>query len=400
MLENELSQTDIQTSYEAAVKSSKRRRNVIIGLVAVIAAIVVALAAAGLVSGVIAPGSVAAKYGTLSYIQEQDVTDYVNIYRTQMGYEDSTDDEWAAFLVGQGTTPSELRTMTIYELVADELIRSKCKKLGIELDASEVDSVVASVKEYLALGDDEEWAEQLASYGTTEEAVWEVYELQLLRNALCAAEVEIPEASDDEVKSYMFEASASYENTSTKHTYCFKLSGLDEEGDRTLLDQVMAIRESLIDDGLSEENFATYVATYCDVDELSETGGANGWDLDTSAYSENYQLQLDNLGEGDISGVFIDEDGYAFIWCDQEFELLFDEDEINALDLESDIPSSLYEYYTDCAEYALWETASTEYINNLIVDANIIIYPMPTYLDYYVDLEEYAERVAAEDADE
>lgn len=377
-------------SYERAVRSSKRRRNIIIVLAGVLVILVLGIFGFMVSTGALAPASAAAKYGTLSYVSEDDVTDYVNIYRTQSGYGNSTDDEWAAFLLAQGTTPSELRTLSIYELIGEDLIEKKCDELGITVSDEELDATITNLKSSLALGDDETWAEQLETYGTSEDNLREVYRHTLLRQKLVNSEVETPTPTNEQIKEYMVTAIASYSDTVAHHTYCLRVSGLDEEGETTKLNAMQDIRKQLIEQGVTEETFSAFVGVYSDDESLIETGGANGWDIDVSDYSENYQMQLSNLGVGEVSTVFVDGDSLAFIWVDQEFELPLDQETIENMDLENDLPSSLLEYYSDCEAYQLWVQAGNDYTDAMLDNANVIIFPMPTSVSYYVDLDAYA----------
>lgn len=377
-------------SYERAVRSSKRRRNIIIALIGVLVVLVLGILGFAVSTGVLAPSSAAAKYGVLSYVSEDDVTDYVNIYRTQSGYENSTDDEWAAFLLQQGTTPSRLRLLSIYELIGEKLVEDKCNELGITVSDEELDVAIASMKGTLALGDDEEWASQLAHYGTTEENVREVQRHSLLRQKLLTAEVETPVPTNEQIKEYMVNAIGSYSGATARHTYCLRVSGLDEEGETERYYALDNIRKQLIEQGVTEETFSAFVGVYSDDESLIETGGANGWDIDVSDYSENYQMQLSNLGVGEVSTVFVDGDSLAFIWVDQEFELPLDQETIENMDLENDLPSSLLEYYSDCEAYQLWVQAGNDYTDAMLDNANVIIFPMPTSVSYYVDLDAYA----------
>ncbi len=363
-----------------------RRRKII---VAAVLALLVLLAAAVcflIYKGALAPWNAAAKYGLVSYIDEDDVTAYIETYRTQMGFDpDETDDaSWATMLSQYNLTPSILRTATISQLIYDDLVRQQCQKLGLTVSDAEIDEVVDAAKEAYAFADDETWIETLALYGQTEEGYRETVELELLRQKLYASEVEMPTATDEETVSYISTVAGSLDDSTIKHTYYFTLS-YTEDTEYSIYGQVEEIRDSFADGTRSMENFVTTLVSYSDNDDLIDAGGSNGWNIDTSEYSTTYQQVIDEMGEDDVSAVFEDDGNYCFVWVDTVFTFPADEDELAELG-EEDLPESLWAYFQDYAAYQLWSGNCETYLAELYEAAGVIIFEMPSGLSYDVDM--------------
>ena len=382
-------------------KPNCKRKN--IALRAIIAVIVVLILAIGgyagaIYAGVLAMPGAAARYDGWSFIQEQDVTDYIETYQKQMGYEDANDEDWATFLSQYGLTPERLRMTTIRQLVCDALVQKTADKDGITVDNSEVDTMVQNMKKSMAFDDDDTWNNTLEAYGQTEEGLRSTYQQQLLKQKVYNAEVEMPTATDDEVRSYLQTAVTSMSSLTTKHTYCFKISGLDDDGSLKKIGAVQKYRKALIKDGVSTDSFAAYVQSFSDVDSLKEVGGANGWDLDTSEYSSKYAEVLDGLKKGEVSEVFNDGDGYAFIWVDDTYTFPKNSKKIEKLNL-SAMPSSLSGYLSSCASYQLWQTDCAEWLQQRADDANINYYDMPSNVPYNVDMNKAQDTSNSDDGD-
>ena len=395
----------------ASKKARSKRLRRICALAA--AVVVVALVGTGVwayAAGVITPANAAAKYGLFDYLDESEVTDYIMTYKEQMGYGDATDDEWATFLATYNLTPDRLRLSTIAQILADKAVEKRCAELGITASDDEVEAVINTLKSSLGLsGDDETWSATLELYGQSEEGLRETYRLELLKQKLCTEEVEVPTPTDDEVRSYIAsfaasrlatetaEAASSEEaeeivETSTgtlvKHSYCFTFK---TSGDEISLDesrQVELVRQEFIESGLDVENFLTLLALYSNDEEAIEANGSMGWDADSSEYSEQYALMLETVEVGGLSSVFTDGDSACFIWVDQGYTVPYDESELEALDLDA-MPASLYEYFSDCEAYVLWQEASDEYLNDLVASLDVTIYEMPSDAPYNVDMSAY-----------
>lgn len=370
---------------EVKPKARGRVRRWVIGIVAVVAIAACGYAGYAIWVGDIAPSDAAAKYSGFNYLPENEVTDYIGVYREQMGLAQSSDEDWATFLAAYNLTPARLRYSTIRQLLTDKLVQMRADELGIQVTDSEIDATLDTLKGTMALGSDEVWQETLAARGQTEEGVRDVYRQAILKRQLLSQDVAMPEPSDEQVKEYMKTFDSTLASPTVKHTYCFKWTGVDENTGLDVITMVQNARNELVKNGLSEDAFAAVVEEYSNDEELKGKSGANGWNADTSAYSEEYLSRLEGLGEGEISDVFKDGDAYEFIWVNMTYDLPTDSDAIDSLDL-SMMPSSLEQYLRDSEAYELWEDECDEYLSNMLENAGVVYYPMPADVPYNVDM--------------
>ena len=195
----------------------------------------------------------------------------------------------------------------------------------------------------------------------------------------------MPEPDDLEVKQYIAYVLPQLEHDQAKHSYCFKIEGLDEAGSLEKVKAVQRVRDDMAAKGPSAEAFAAALDEYGNVEELVERGGGNGWDVDRSEYSDDYCAALDELDEGGLSRVFEDGDGYAFIWVDEVYDLPQSAEVLADMDL-ADMPDSLRAYFTDCEARILWQAASDDYLQSLVEEADPLFFPMPEDVPYNVDM--------------
>lgn len=392
--------------------AAPKRRHLVRNIVIAVAAAVVVIAGAGVgayAAGVIMPAKAAAKYGAFDYLDESEVTEYIMTYKEQMGYGDATDDEWASFLASYNLTPDRLRLSTIEQLLSDKAVEKRCADLGITASDEEVDATIETLKGSIGLLDDDSWAETLAMYGQTEEGLRDVYRRELLKQKLATEEVEMPEPSDDQVRSAVADFAASRQQTEAanaatseesqailngdgetlvRHSYCFRIKALGDEVSLDDSQQAELVRQEFMESGMDIDTFATLVALYSNDDETKETAGAMGWDADTSAYSEMYVRTLSSVEVGGVSSVFTDGDYACFIWVDQGYAVPYGEDALASIDLEA-MSDSLRQYFSDVASYALWTEASDAYLNNLVASLDVTVYEMPADVPYNVDMSAY-----------
>ena len=367
--------------------AGKRRsvKKVVVGVLAALIVIVAAYVGYSVWTGDMAPSDAAAKYDGFNYLPESDVTDYIELYREQMGLGESSDEDWASFLAAYNLTPQRLRLSTINQLITDALVQKKAAELGIEASESEVEATVGTLRNTLGLGDDEILRQTLESHGQTLDGLREVYRKAIVKRLLLSSEVATPTPTDDQVKAYMETTVPQLASPTVRHMYCFKLDGVAKSGDTDKMALVDQLRKQFMAGEKTAEAFSEMVQLYSNDDELVAQGGANGWDIDTSGYSNDYIGMLEDLGKGDVSDSFRDGESYCFIWVDDEYTLPAEPTAIEALDL-STMPDSLHQYLSDAAAYGLWEEAGQEYLDQLVEDAKVVYYPMPADVPYNVDM--------------
>lgn len=362
----------------------KRLRKVIAAVVGVVAVVVIVLVL--LVQGIVGLPGAAAKYGTLSYIWEQEVTDYIADYRASMGYADCTDEEWATFLKSNSLTPEKLRLSTINQLLCDRVVEEECARLGITVSDEEVNKTLETIKYYYAYGDDQTWEELLSASGRSQQDVFDMYKLQLLKMKLYNDQVEMPEVNDTDVKNYMSSISSSLESYNLKHSYCLRIKVTDEVSALDATATAESARAELMADGVNLENFQSIVVLYGTDDTLAETYGGNGWDIDSSSYSTGYQNALAATEVGEVSEVFTDGDDVSFIWVDATYDFPSGDTAIANADL-SEMPDTLKSYLEDSAAYWKWEEyRCPSYLNTLVTRAKLTSFAMPSNVPYNVDM--------------
>ena len=372
----------------AGAKPAGKRGKAIRVIVVAAAAIVVAVLAFvgyGVYTGDLAPTDAAAKYDGMHYLPEDEVTDYIQLYQEQMGLAESSGSDWATFLAAYNLTPARLRYSTIQQIVSDKLVQAKADELGIAASEEEIDASITTLRNTLGLGDSEILRQTLQAHGQTEEGLREVYRQAIVKRMVLSSEVEMPEPTDEQVKEFMKTYDASLASTTARHTYCMRLPREEQEGDRTNVTHIAELRAAFAKGDKTPEAFSAMVKAEAVDEDLAARGGANGWDIDSAGYSEEYLEALEPLEVGDVSEVFSDDDGYAFIWVSEDYELPTASEAIDALDPE-DVPASLWSYLSDSAAYKLWETAGNAYLDKMLQDADVVYYPMPADVPYNVDM--------------
>ncbi len=383
-------------------KSNGRPKRIVALVVAAILVIVAAAITWAFAIGAIAPVGAAARYGVFKYVQEQDVTDYIETYKTQMGYGEASDDEWAQFLAAYNLTPERLRLTTVNELLTEAAIQERCDALGITVSEEEIDASVDTLKQSLAFNDDAIFQQTLEQYGQTLAGLRESYRKQLLQTKLCAQEVATPEPLDDEVRDYITSVAQSHmsdeeQQTGTpdysidweiKESYCFAMNVSGSEPSLQDMNQVEAIRQQFMASEMTYQSFKGILELYCNDEDVKSNNGSMGWSVDTSSYSEAYTKELNSTATGGLSNVFNDNGMVCFIWVDQSFTLPRTDESLGNLDLSS-MPSSLHRYFSDCVGYSLWKTASSEYLSDLVKGYDVLLYPMPSDVPYNTDMSKY-----------
>ena len=381
---------------EGFLKRRKRNR-IVAGVAAGVVVVVIALVAWLFYIGALAPYWAAARYNGMSYITEQEIEDYITSYRVQQGCTD--DESWAEFLADSDLTPEDMRERVIKQLVTTNMIEVAAEEAGVELTDEEWEEYATNIKNNLAFGDDEIYEETIAQWGQTVEEFETSYRQLLLRERLFEAVVEMPEATEEQALSYI--ASYYTEATETKHIYYFTVEGLDDDDSGSLekIQYVQTVLDEFIEMGVSVENFEYIVEAYADDDDLISRLGANGWDLDIDDYSTAYQEAVDYTDVGEVSDVFEDEEGYAFVYIDMSYTIPGSDEDYEL----SDLPETLQEYFLDCAAYVLWQNDCDDYLVSLYNDCGCIIYAMPDDVSYNVDMSAYVDDeddADAEDSDD
>ncbi len=171
-------------------KTVLRGIDIVFGLVAVIA---IAVAVWSFVSFG-QPSGAAAKVDD-TVITEQEVTDYINTYRSNYGMSD--DSTWAYALMQQSLTPNSYRNTVINSMVSTKIIEREADKLGVTVSDDDITAAIEEIKTNMGITDDETWQSTLSQYGTTEDELREQERDSVLEQNLYEAAVPKPDGYDD-----------------------------------------------------------------------------------------------------------------------------------------------------------------------------------------------------------
>ena len=307
-------------------------------------------------------------------ILEDDITNSIESARSTMGYD--TDDTWGEYLVTYGYTPESIREQMIESFIEEELIRQAAAENDITIDSSTIDGYVEQIKAYY--DSDEAWQSALESVGMTEEQYRENIETSLMSQELQSIVVSSDEPTEEELMEYASSYASYYDGAKRSSHILFDAD--DTETAQSVLDQINA----------GEIDFASAAQEYSQ-DSSASSGGDVGWDALTT-FVDEYQDALDQLSEGEVSGLVTSTYGIHIIMCTEEFTA---PDELTSSDeLPDEIREELIEYVQEqnlSTDFSEWLTAYEE-------EADIVINDMPEGLPYDIDLTPY--QTEDEDTDE
>lgn len=334
---------------------------------------------AAALTGCAGAGGQAAATVNGTVIPESTVTADVQAFRASMELTD--DDSWGQWLAEAGYTPESFREETLEQLVDDEVVRQAAKAEGVSVDQAEVDEYMEGMK---AMYDtDEEWKAMLEESGMTEEQFRTEAEASMLQEAL-QQKVAGTEgsASDAEVIEYYNENSEFYDDAKRSSAIVFNEG--DDELAQQVLQRIMAGEISFAD--AAKEN---------SVDgESAASGGDRGWDV-LVGFSDEYQDALAELAPGQMSGVVETDEGPQIILCTEEFAA--PEGEVTSVDI---FPAALLDEMRESVLMMAGYSAYDEWLENYKKGITIEYAEVPTNLDYFVDMDKYAEYAAQAGEDE
>jgi foldase protein PrsA len=314
-------------------------------------------------------GSVAATVNGQD-LYEDDVTAYVEQMRSYFGATDDT--SWATFLSQYGYDPSSMRETAINALAQEMIIESTAESAGVTVGDEEVDTYIADMRDQLGFTNDDDWSSALTSAGyADEDAYRDVVRTQLIREALYEAEVEKPEATDDEIAS----AAVSYSGEKASHILV---------ADQATADQIAAAISGAAD---KDAAFAEQLSNTTDTGDsaIADSDGNLGWTcINTEVYYyslPNTVTALADMAVGDVT-VVEESDGFHVVYCTGRYDAPTDGSTIDV----GTIPEELRGAIADAVSESNYQTACSEYLNTLVESADIQINDMPSGLSYDVDM--------------
>lgn len=305
-------------------------------------------------------------------IKEQTITDYIENFRASQGL--TTDEDWGNYLADMGMTPEELRQQTIDYYVQMKVIDQDAASKGITVSDDEVTAQLDEIKEYYGY-DDAQFAEQVESIGYTVDTYAEYVKQSLLQQKLSEAVVEEAVPSDEE----LLESAQSYTSIldGAKNVETIVFEATDAEKAQQVADEIAAggdFEQLKADNSVTEEY--------------------DGWDV-FGQFSETLTTAIADLQVGDVSDVITDDD-YLFITKVTEI-CTVGEEGFASLD---EVPEAIRTQISDAITASNSSAEFSNYVDELVENADVVINDMPEGLPYDVEVPETTDETTDEIADD
>lgn len=383
---------DNQNSAQAAQASSPaagaaietvtitRKGPLVAALIALALALVAAIAGFALYAGARVPQGSAAKVND-SYLTEDAVDRYITQYRLQHGLTD--EESLANALNSQGMSVRTFRGNAIDQLAITELVNARARELGIEADAAAVQEHIDTLKQTLAFGDDEIWAQTLEQYGTSEDEIRQQYADSLVQQDVCEHDVAKRDATDAETLSY---AASNLAKQTVKHYYRIVFTGDDQVSRAKACAE--EIEAAAADGKLDATWFQGLAKAESDSESAADDGGDYGWSIDLDQSSEAYE-DIADMAEGGVSAqlTITADNATEIFYCDETYR--FPSKKKTEKLEKGDLPASLWDSIAAKESDAIWSADCASYLARLVAQAQVTVYPMPENASYNVDLQEY-----------
>ncbi len=298
-------------------------------------------------------------------IAEDDVTLTIESVRSSLGVTDEA--SWAEWMIENGYTSESVREEVLDGLIEQEVLRQGAEELGITVEESEVDEYVNSIKS--SFEDDAAWEEALESAGMTEDEYREAIELALLSQGVEESFATDEEPAAEDMLSYA-QMYATYYDGAKRSSHILFASD-DEATANEVLDKLNS----------GELSFEDAAAQYS-LDSSSTSGGDVGWDAMTT-FVDEYQTALDELSEGDVSGLVVSTYGIHIIKCTELFNA---PEEVTSVD---QLPDAFVDAIRTMLQSSMASEAYSTWLDERVEAADIVINEIPTNVPYYVDLSAY-----------
>lgn len=310
-------------------------------------------------------GGVAASVNDVE-IGENAVTSYIASFRSMSGLTD--DAAWAQWLVDQDYTVEAAREDIVNLYIDQELLRQAAESQGVTVSSEDVDAQINAMK--ANFDSEEAWQQALENTGTTEATYRSMLEQEMLKQGLFNKVATATEPSTEEMLSYAQMYAAAYDGAKKSSHILFNSS--DEATAQEVLDKINA----------GELDFAEAAAQYSTDSASAVDGGNVGWNCMATFVTE-YSDALNELDEGEVSGLVVSEFGIHIIKCTEVFNA---PEEVTSLD---QIPSEFVDSIKSSLESSSKSASYKEWMADFKTNSNIVISDMPEDLPYDVDLTGY-----------
>lgn len=292
-------------------------------------------------------------------IEENTITEYIENYRKTNGYENDTD--WAQYLVNNDTDPAAMRSDTIDYFIKLKVIEQDAKSHDVSVSDDDVNNQLTEIKNYYGY-DDDTFNTQLDSIGYTLDTYKEYVRQSLLQEKLSDVVCNDTTASDEDILT-----NANYYTSvlnGAKQVKCIVCSTKD--------DADAALAE--INSGKSFDDVAS---------EKTSTTDYDGWDVLVTQDS-NVSTAITSLGKDQMTEVVEGSDGQYYIA--KVLDVCTVNTETGFTDV-SQLPSAIYDEFKEQVISSNKSTAFSDYVDNLVENANKTINDMPKGLSYDVSLD-------------
>ena len=235
-------------------------------------------------------------------IPEDDVTTYIQSYRSYNGLDD--DDAWGNYLVSVGEDVKQFREDFIDYFISQKLTAQACEERGIEVTDEEIDKEIEQMRSYYS--SDEAWQTALEQAGLTEESYRDSLRTSMLDEKL---QEEIGKEAEPVSETERLETAqmyASFIDGSRRSSHI--LFNLE---DKETAEKVLAMINN------NEISFEDAAKEYSE-DTSGAEGGDVGWDK-INSFVEEYANALSELEVGQVSGLVESQYGYHIIKCTDLF---------------------------------------------------------------------------------
>lgn len=307
-------------------------------------------------------------------IYESEVTEYIEGFRAQ-NPEYESDEGWAEFLRGNGYTAESIRRLVLDSVfIPKVLIHQECAARGITLTDSELDAVIEEERQYYeGRYGDNSWESVLSSYGYDEESWRENEADRLLEEQLIVEVVGAVQADEQQIQA---EADANAAVYNGKHSYYRSFSS-EQAGQRAL-------------SALRETEGAMHLSDFETENSPAVNAGWNSIPSDREAMSTEYISALNELGQGEYSGLVQQGSQWIIVFCDQVYNVTRNNGHVNL----SAMPAEIYRQVRQDAHDALVESTFADWMAQRVEAAGIEYVDIPDGLPYDVNV------ALSKDADE
>ncbi len=307
-------------------------------------------------------------------ITEDTITKQIMSIRNAYGY--GSDGSWAQYLVDNDLTPESYREQTIESYADQYLQQAAINENNITVSDEEVEEAWQNACS--SYGGEDEFIEQLSTYGYTEDTYKSSLENSLAQDKLKEAVAPTEDPTDQDIIDYLNENLDTYNDARRSSNLLISVASdaTDEEKEEARA----KAQEALDKINSGELSFEDAVEQYSDDTGSKDDGGDVGWDKLTSFVTE-YQDALSQMSVDQVSDIVETTYGYHIIKCTDYFHV---DDQVTSID---QVPEEMRDYISNIVKTQAQSEAYTNWWNDYKEKADLQINPMPENVPYNVSLD-------------